>query len=177
MPRASLVALCLALLAPLMLPLAAAAAEAATSRFVSLRAAEVNLRAGPGNQYPVAWVYRRPGLPLEVIAEFDVWRRVRDWQGEEGWVHSNMLSTRRTVIITSKLQPLREKPNGASPAVAQAEAGVIGKLLRCPADFRLVSDRGQRAARLGSTVADLGHSRGRGLRLSWSSSTPRPAPA
>lgn len=134
MPRASLLALCLTLLAALALAPAAAGAEAATSRFVSLRASEVNLRAGPGDQYPVAWVYRRPGLPLEVIAEFDVWRRVRDWQGEEGWVHSNMLSTRRTVIIVSKLQPLREKPNGSSPAVAQAEAGVIGRLLRCPAD-------------------------------------------
>lgn len=48
-------------------------------RFVSLRADEVNMRAGPGEQYPIEWVYQRSGLPLEVIAEFDHWRRVRDW--------------------------------------------------------------------------------------------------
>jgi SH3-like domain-containing protein len=116
---------------------AAAAPPAGTdqsqSRFVSLRASEVNMRAGPGEQYPIAWVYRRPGLPLEVVAEFDVWRRVRDWEGEEGWVHSNMLSTRRTVIITDGLQSLREKPDAGSPVVARAEAGVVARLLRCPA--------------------------------------------
>lgn len=101
-------------------------------RFVSLRADEVNMRAGPGEQYPIEWVYQRPGLPLEVIAEFDHWRRVRDWQGEEGWVHSNMLSTRRTVIVSDGVHALHDEPDGTSPAVAKAEQGVIGKLLECP---------------------------------------------
>lgn len=110
----------------------AANAEPFVSRYVSLRAAEVNLRVGPGDQYPIAWVYRRPGLPLEVIAEFDVWRRVRDWQGEEGWIHANMLSTQRTVIIVDGAQPLRQKPDGNSPAVARADNGVVARLLRCP---------------------------------------------
>lgn len=110
----------------------AAPSESSLSRYVSLRANEVNLRVGPGDQYPIVWVYHRPGLPLEVVAEFDVWRRVRDWQGEEGWVHSNMLSTQRTVIIVDGIQPLRQKPDGASPAVARADSGVVARLLRCP---------------------------------------------
>lgn len=101
-------------------------------RFVSLRADEVNMRAGPGEQYPIEWVYQRSGLPLEVIAEFDHWRRVRDWQGEEGWVHSNMLSIRRTVIVTDGVHALHDRPDGTSRAVAKAEQGVIGKLLECP---------------------------------------------
>lgn len=114
------------------LPAFAAPANEPQSRYVSLRAEKVYLRVGPGDQYPIAWVYHRPGLPLEVIAEFDVWRRVRDWQGEEGWIHANMLSTQRTVIIVDGIQPLRQKPDGASPAVARADSGVIGRLLRCP---------------------------------------------
>ena len=69
---------------------AAQAAEKSSEplpRFVSLRADTVNLRTGPGNRYPIEYVYRRKGYPLEIVAEFDQWRQVRDWQGTEGWVH------------------------------------------------------------------------------------------
>ena len=68
-------------------------------RFVSLRADEVNMRTGPGVQYPVEWVYKRQGLPAEIIAEFGTWRKVRDWQGTQGWIHQSMLSGKRNFII------------------------------------------------------------------------------
>ena len=76
-------------------------------RFVSLRAAEVNMRTGPGVQYPVEWVYRRQALPMEVIAEYGTWRKVRDWQGTQGWVHQSMLGGRRTLIVTGKVRTVR----------------------------------------------------------------------
>lgn len=101
-------------------------------RFVSLRAAEVNLRTGPGAQYPVDWVYLRKDLPMEVIAEYDTWRKVRDWQGTQGWVHQSMLRGRRTAVIVGEVRTLRAKADASSPAVARAEATVIGRLLRCP---------------------------------------------
>jgi SH3-like domain-containing protein len=101
-------------------------------RFVSLRADEVNMRTGPGTRYPVEWVYRRQGLPMEIIAEYDTWRRVRDWQGIDGWVHSSMLSGERSVVITGGVRVLRGKGDPESPPVARAEAGVIGRLLECP---------------------------------------------
>ena len=101
-------------------------------RFVSLRADEVNMRTGPGTRYPVEWVYRRQGLPMEIIAEYDTWRRVRDWQGINGWVHSSMLSGKRSVVITGGVRVLREKGDPESPPVARAEAGVVGRLLECP---------------------------------------------
>ncbi|MDP7625068.1 MAG: SH3 domain-containing protein, partial [Rhodospirillales bacterium] len=63
-------------------------------RFVSLRADEVNLRTGPGVRYPVDWVYQRKNLPVEVIAEFGTWRKVRDVQGSQGWIHQSLLSSR-----------------------------------------------------------------------------------
>ena len=101
-------------------------------RFVSLRAGEANLRAGPGVQYPVEWVYYRAELPVEVIAEYYTWRKVRDWQGSQGWVHQSILSSNRTLIVTGGLRTLRRKVDTQSPAVARVEANVVGRLLECP---------------------------------------------
>ncbi len=101
-------------------------------RYVSLRASEVNLRTGPGVQYPVDWVYLRQNLPVEIIAEYGTWRKVRDWQGTQGWVHQSMVSGLRTLIITGDTRTVRRKADAKSPPVATLEAGVIGKLLSCP---------------------------------------------
>lgn len=101
-------------------------------RFVSLRSEEVNLRAGPGVQYPVDWVYNRQNLPVQILAEYDTWRKVSDWQGTQGWVHQSMLTGRRTVMVTGGKRVLRRKPHAKSAAVADVEEGVIGSLLSCP---------------------------------------------
>ncbi len=101
-------------------------------RFVSLRANEVNLRTGPGVQYPVDWVYLRRKLPVEIIAEYGTWRKVRDWQGTQGWVHQSMLAGRRTFIVTGATRTIRRKDDVKSPAVATLEAGVIGNHVSCP---------------------------------------------
>jgi SH3-like domain-containing protein len=109
----------------------AESSELPVPRFVSLRATKVNLRTGPGVRYPVDWVYTRKGLPVEIISEYETWRRIRDWEGTEGWMHRSMLSGTRNVMISGKLQTLRRKTSGTSPAVAHVEPGVIGKLLKC----------------------------------------------
>ncbi len=100
-------------------------------RFVSLRADEVNMRIGPGVRYPVDWVYKRQNLPVEIIAEFGTWRKIRDGQGTQGWVHQSMLSGRRTLLITGQVRTIRAKPDTASPPIARAEPGVVGELLQC----------------------------------------------
>lgn len=110
---------------------AAAERNLPVPRFVSLRADEVYLRAGPGERYPIEWVYKRKGLPLEVVAEFDIWRKVRDWQGTEGWVHEHMITGNRNIIVTGTTRTLHSAPDAASPAVARAEPGVIAHLLAC----------------------------------------------
>ena len=101
-------------------------------RFVSLRAGEVNLRTGPGVQYPVEWVYRRQNLPVEIIAEYRTWRKIRDWQGAQGWVHQSMVGGLRTIIITGATRTIRSGKDVKSAAVARAEVSVIGQLLECP---------------------------------------------
>ncbi len=100
-------------------------------RFVSLRADEVNMRTGPGVQYPVEWVYRRRNLPMEVIAEYGTWRKVRDWQGAQGWIHQSMLVGKRTLVITSTVRTLRQRPDSNSAAKARAEAGAVGEVQSC----------------------------------------------
>ncbi len=102
-------------------------------RFVSLRAPEVNLRTGPGVRYPIDWVYRRQGLPVEVIDEFETWRRIRDHEGTMGWVHQSMLDGRRSVLILDELRALRRAPEPEATMVARLEPGVVARLDRCVA--------------------------------------------
>jgi len=67
-------------------------------RFVSLKSGRVNARIGPGVNYPVDWLYLKPGLPVEITQEFENWRRVRDSDGSEGWINQSLLSGKRTGI-------------------------------------------------------------------------------
>jgi SH3-like domain-containing protein len=101
-------------------------------RFVSLRSDEVNLRSGPGVRYPVDWIYSRRDLPVEVIAEFEAWRKIRDWQGTEGWVHQSMLSSRRMLVVTGSQRKLRAEPDEKAPALALVDPSVVGRLIGCP---------------------------------------------
>jgi SH3-like domain-containing protein len=103
--------------------------------FVSLRADKVNVRAGPGTRYPISWVFRRAGLPVEAIAEFDDWFKVRYADGDEGWVHRRLLSARRTAVIADKVRVLRRTPAADAAPVVQAEAGVQAQLLTCQDDW------------------------------------------
>lgn len=114
-------------------PAAAATADknADIPRFGTLRADRVNLRVGPGSQYPIQWVFVRKGLPVEVIGEDDVWRRIRDAEGTEGWVHEHMVTGNRSIVVDGEMRTLRAEPSTTAAAVAQAEPGVIAHLLEC----------------------------------------------
>jgi len=137
MVRAALISvLALGVIAPLPTPSSAQTRGSGLPlpRFVSLRATEVNMRTGPGVQYPVEWVYRRQHLPIEIIAEYGTWRRVRDWQGAQGWVHQSILAGRRTFIVTETARTLRQQQDSQSSPVARLETGVIGRVMSCPID-------------------------------------------
>jgi len=68
-------------------------------RFVSLKASRVNVRIGPSNEHAVKWIFVRAGLPVEIVQEFENWRRIRDSSGAEGWVYHGLLSGRRTALV------------------------------------------------------------------------------
>jgi SH3-like domain-containing protein len=104
-------------------------------RFVSLKADEVNARVGPGGEYQIAWVFRRAGLPVEVLAEFDTWRQVRDSEGGTGWVAAALTSARRTAVVapwvkTRTLVQLTASRGGGG-TVAQVEPGAIVDIVQC----------------------------------------------
>ncbi len=104
-------------------------------RFVSLKSDRVNVRGGPNKDQDVRWVYTRAGMPVEITAEFENWRRIRDWEGAEGWVYHSLLSGKRTAVVVPKLNaelvPLYESANSQSAVVARLQSGVLGSLKSC----------------------------------------------
>ena len=115
-------------------------------RFVSLKAEKVNVRRGPSSDHPVAWVFQRKGLPVEIVAEFENWRRVRDSDGEEGWILQNMLAGKRTAVVAPWKQgqstPLHNAPQGGAAIVAQVGAGVVGEVEGCDGKWCEVTTSG-----------------------------------
>jgi SH3-like domain-containing protein len=111
-------------------------------RFVSLRSDEINLRTGPGSNYPIVWIYQRRGMPVEVVAEFESWRKIRDWEGTVGWVHQSMLDGRRGALVLGGERVLRADPAGSAPGVARLQPGVIGSIRECGSDWCLLEADG-----------------------------------
>src|SRR5690242_5665562 len=115
-------------------------------RYVSLKSDHVNVRAGPTKDNDVSWVYTRAGLPVEITAEFENWRRVRDSEGAEGWVYHSLLSGRRTAVITMKrkddLASLYESAAEASAVVARLQAGVLAQVKKCVAGWCHIAGSG-----------------------------------
>jgi SH3-like domain-containing protein len=110
-------------------------------RYVSLKAAEGNVRRGPSLSHRIDWVYKRRGLPLQITAEYGHWRRVRDRDGAGGWIHYSLLSGVRTVMVQKDLLPLRRVAAPDAQVVANLEFGVIARLGKCNPDWcRIAAD-------------------------------------
>lgn len=112
-------------------------------RFVSLKAQRVNLRIGPGRDYAVAWLYTRSGVPMEVIQEYDNWRRVRDAEGTEGWVYQSLLSGERTAVTAPWMRAdgkeafinMHREARLNANIVARLEPGVVVGVKACDGDW------------------------------------------
>ena len=115
-------------------------------RFVTLKADRVNVRRGPSNEHQVSWVFTRKGLPVEIVAEFEHWRRIRDSEGAEGWVYHSLLSGRRGVLVApwSGAKPLALLEDAAteSSAVALLNAGVMADVDTCTGAWCRISIEG-----------------------------------
>ena len=111
------------------------AAFSGISLLAALRSDEVNVRTGPGTRYPVDWVFKRKFMPVEVIGEFENWRKIRDWQGASGWVHQSLLTGKRSFIIPSKAASLHKTPAASAEVVAKLEPEVMGEIRSCSGDW------------------------------------------
>jgi SH3-like domain-containing protein len=129
----------------------AAAADSASSglpvpRFVSLKADRVTVRGGPDKDHDVSWIYTRVGWPVEITAEFENWRRIRDSDGSEGWVYHSLLSGKRMAVVQmkakSELARLYAKPDASSAVSAQLQVGVLGSVKHCTGSWCQISGDG-----------------------------------
>jgi len=115
-------------------------------RFVSLKSDKINVRRGPSSDHPVAWVFQRKGLPVEIIAEFENWRRIRDSDGAEGWVYQSMLSGKRTAVIAPWRQAaaisMHTGPAEVDGVVARVKGGVVATIDRCSGKWCSISTAG-----------------------------------
>lgn len=106
-------------------------------RYVSLKTDRVNLREGPSKDHRTLWVFQRAGLPVEIVAEFEIWRRIRDSEGSEGWVLHSLLSGRRTGLVTARSKsdaqpvPLHARADEGADVVARLQPGVIASIKTC----------------------------------------------
>ena len=111
----------------------------ALPRYVSLKSDRVNLREGPSKDHGTSWVFERAGLPVEITAEFDTWRKIRDADGSEGWVLHSLLSGRRTALVApwkkDPTLPLYAQPSGGAAVVANLQPGVLGNVRKCDGDW------------------------------------------
>src|SRR5919206_491639 len=105
-------------------------------RYVSLKTDRVNLREGPSKDHRTTWVYQRAGLPVEIVAEYETWRRIRDSEGTEGWVLHSLLSGRRTALIQPWAKDntpitLLDRPDDKGGVVAQLQPSVVANVKEC----------------------------------------------
>jgi len=104
-------------------------------RFATVRADETNVRTGPGPRYPIDWVFKRKGMPVEIVGEYENYRKIRDWQGAGGWVNGNLLTGKRFVIVTAANAPLRKTPSANAAEVAKVGVEVIAQVKSCSGDW------------------------------------------
>ncbi|MEQ1753965.1 MAG: SH3 domain-containing protein [Micropepsaceae bacterium] len=112
-------------------------------RWVTIKAGRVNVRRGPSMEQDILWTYVKSGMPIEVIAEYDTWRRIRDADGRTGWVKSAMLDGRRNVLIRGQLNAeLRSVPEDEGRTVAYAAPGLVAELVSCAGAWCEITSRG-----------------------------------
>ena len=133
------------------------------ARFVSLRSNHINARSGPGARYPIEWVYMQKSAPVEIIAEFELWRKIKDWQGSESWVHKSMLSGKRSVkVITPGENNVYAKDDFKAKIIAKVEDEVVGEIEKCPVNNSFCKIK---FASMGAAAKPLRHLSGRNYRL------------
>ena len=99
--------------------------------FASIKWNEAKVRTGPGQQYPIRWIFNKKNLPIEILREYERWLKIRYLDGDEGWMHKRLVSKSRYVMVNGNAQILRNKPDNLSNAILVIENRVIAKLQKC----------------------------------------------
>lgn len=113
-------------------------------RFVSLASNRINVRTGPSKDNPIRWVFTHAGLPVQVTDEADDWRKILDFEGEVGWIHTSLLKGERTVLVTGDVRNLYRTPSPDALVTARLEPGVIAELINCETSYCYIDINGRR---------------------------------
>lgn len=101
--------------------------------YASLKKKQVNWRTGPGEKYPIRWIYQEQGYPVKVLDTYDIWKQVQEADGSIGWVHEKMISDKRTALVREE-GVLTDKPALDGRPIAIVEVGSVGRIIKCPAE-------------------------------------------
>jgi SH3-like domain-containing protein len=127
----------------LIMPAAAPAQSRKTPYYASISAGQARMRTGPGRNYPASWLYVRSGLPIKVIDVYKEWRKIEDPGGTQGWMQANLLTEKRSGMVTGGIVALRDAPNAVARVLWRAEPGVVGRVSRCSRGWCWLDVRGR----------------------------------
>ena len=127
----------------LIVPGPAPAQSRKTPYYASISAGQARMRTGPGRNYPASWLYVRSGLPIKVVDIYKAWRKIEDPGGTQGWMQANLLTEKRTGMLTDGVAALRDAPNATARVLWRAEAGVVGRVSRCSRGWCWLDVRGR----------------------------------
>lgn len=122
---------------------APARAEKAVPYWASIGPDQARMRSGPGREFPATWMYQRAGLPVKVIKTYPNWRQIEDPDGTTGWMQANMISERRTGLVTGAIRTMHAQPSDTAPVVWRVEPGVVGRVSQCASGWCLFDVKGR----------------------------------
>lgn len=101
--------------------------------FASLRSVQTNVRAGPGQHYPIKFTFKAKSIPVRVISEYDNWCEIEDYEKQTGWVSQNLLTKKHTLMVLTNKESIEmhAKNNEKSRLIFRLENFVVGDYLKC----------------------------------------------
>jgi len=100
------------------------------SYYLILKNNEVNVRYGPGFDYPIKYVYKKKNLPIKVIDKKENFRRIIDFKKNSGWIHVSQLKKGKSLILL-KDQILFSKPTRYSKPIIKIAKGRLLLVKKC----------------------------------------------
>ena len=104
------------------------------SYYLMLKNSKVNVRMGPGLDYPVKFIYKKKYLPVKVIDKKENFRKIIDHKKNSGWIHISQLKKVNSIIVLSN-RILFKKPSFNSRPIANIDSGRLLVLKKCKKDW------------------------------------------
>ena len=110
--------------------------------FLSLKKNEVNLRQGPSFEYPIILIYKKKYLPVIILDKSGPWKKIKDFKNNTGWVHTVLLSKKKSAINIKNNSVLFQKPTIYSKPIAKLEAGRLVLIKKCKVKWCKITSGG-----------------------------------